>query len=164
MTDWADTNLNIAVGDELYIGGSTQNATSGNGTYLTVASINNTNGGNDTVITFSLAQGQTLATEDAQKILVAPVVTDLSSIDKSSLAGNGVTDPTVSISNSGNAGTITLQGGQTWAQLDAAYQIGAGIFIGDQGTNTNDPNANGSGTSFSNSADESVLHDQQHHQ
>ncbi len=118
------TNINIQAGDYLYIGGSTQNATS-NGAYLQVASISGS------TITFT----QQVQTETSQTILLAPVVTNLGATDESKIGT--IANQTVNFGNVANNGVITLTGGGSWTSL--GYAVGEGIYI----QSASDPNGNG---------------------
>ena len=128
---WA--NLNIQMGDYLYIGGSTQNATT-NGGYLKVASISGS------TVTFT----QQVQTENNQTILVAPVVTNLGTTNDSTVGT--IANQTVNFGNVANNGTITLVNpapGVTWASL--GYAIGGGVYI----QSATDPNGNGAAFNLS---------------
>ena len=128
--------LGIASGQQLYIGGSTQNATN-SGVYLTVAANPPGTSGISAVSasTVLFATGQKIISESSQQVLVAPVVVGS---DQSVLSGAAV--PTqVIFSDVGNVATITLPNGN-WASL--GYAAGGGIFIGSM------TNANANGTAF----------------
>ena len=85
-----------------------------------------------------MAAGTSLNTETSQQVLVAPVVTNLSSTDKSSITNNVTpTAESVIFGNDGNSGTITLVNG-TWDT--SKYTVGQGIYVG---SNHSDPDSNG---------------------
>ncbi len=115
----------------LFVGGSTLNATE-NGAYLVIDSVSGS------TVTFKMAAGTSLNTETSQQVLVAPVVTNLSSTDKSSITNNVTpTAESVIFGNDGNSGTITLVNG-TWDT--SKYTVGQGIYVG---STDSDPDSNG---------------------
>ncbi len=109
ITGGSWTASNYEVGDWLYIGGLTKNATS-NGAYLQIASIS-TDG---KTITFSTP----VASEIDETILVAPVVAT-ETVD-STLAA------TVSVNFSGSS--MTRIDGQSWS--GTSYAVGGLVYIG----------------------------------
>ena len=120
ITNSSGQSLNIAAGQELYIGGTTQNATE-NGAYLTVLSVSGS--------TVTFAPGQRIASESSQSVLVASVVVTTNQ----STAGTA-SSAVLNFGNFNNSGTITLANGGSWT----GYTVGEGIFIG----SASDPNAN----------------------
>ena len=112
--------LGLAAGQQIFIGGSTQNATE-NGQYLTILSVSGS------VVTF--VPGEKIVTETSQTILTAPIIV---TTDQSTL---GATTTKVNFNSSNN--TITLAGGGSWSTL--GYAVGQGIFVG----SATDPNGNG---------------------
>ncbi len=141
---WADTGLFTQAelsnpqNLQLFIGGSTQNASDNTGSYLTVESIS----ADGKTITFK--SGQNVYTENSQTILTAVVI---GSTDQSTLSG--ATVPTQVIfgdtgSGPTEAGTVTLANGGSWLAL--GYSEGEGIFLGSPS------NVNANGASFNTSA------------
>ena len=118
ITGPTGASVDIQQGDELYIGGTSQNATENN-QYLTVASVSGS------TVTFT----SPVVSESNQTVLVSPVVVT----QNQSTVGSS-TSEVVNFGNFNNSGTITLANGGTWT----GYTVGEGIFIG----SPSDPNAN----------------------
>ena len=129
------------VGQAVYIGGNSGNATEG-GVYQTIASITAATATQGATITFVKGAAPAIQAEFGRTILTAPVVTNLDTVDNSTHTTPLATD--VSFGNINNNGTITLASG-TWDTN--LYKAGGGIFIASAGSPA-DPNANAPGTYY----------------
>ena len=98
------------VGQAVYIGGNSGNATEG-GVYQTIASITAATATQGATITFVKGAAPAIQTEFGRTILTAPVVTNLDTVDNSTHTTPLAT--AVSFGNINNNGTITLASG-TW--------------------------------------------------